>query len=871
MVSPHLRFLALGLEFRYDKGPMRNILRHVSQYRISATALLVTLAFVAPVIGQQSENSNSDSATETQNASPTPTPSPAPTPIPVSDINARAEETRLRVEGIQKGLVLSPAVLTIQTSLPELTKELDARTAESRGLMTARPSLETLKTIEQDWQVSAKSLPAWKSELKSAIDGLEKSLAELETLRKEWALTLELIEAPQKDQEGTGSEKNKIEVPAEVLSTVRSMIAITVSTEKKVKETIAEVLSLQTRVSKQDNRVAEMFTTIADRREDALSNLFVRESPPIWSANRTTSSFGEMFTEAGRSYRIQFNTIRDYVSDKIEAIALHVLIFFGFAGILLWARKKARPLVEKDPEIRPAYSVFELPVAGALVLAVMLSGRFYPQAPRMMMAILGAAALVPGVLYLRRILEKPLYPVFNALIVFYLVDLLRQITATLPFLSRIMFTAEMLGAIAFLAWYLWSRAANDDRDIEYQDIFLIIRKAIPVLIVLFSVALIASVFGYVGLSHTVGNSVLASSYSAIILYATVQIVKSLLVFALRIRPFSQLGMVQHHLQLIKSKCFRLLDWVGIISWILLTLNLFSIRRNVFGYLGDWLSYEISLGSVTFTASDILVFGFTIWLSFAISRLVRFFLEEDVYPRVKLGSGISYATSTILHYVLLVVGVLLAIAAIGIDLTNFTILAGAFGVGLGFGMQAIVSNFVSGLILLFERPVELDDFVQVGAHQGLLKKIGLRASVLRTLDGSEIILPNSQLITEEVTNWTFSDQERRLEINIGVAYGTDPRRVMEILNELATKNVDILSEPPPRSIFVGFGESSLDFQLRAWTDKADQWVVVQSDLTLAIHDALKEAEIEIPFPQRDLHVRGLSAEAAKALTGEKNEN
>ncbi|MDH3492671.1 MAG: mechanosensitive ion channel [Acidobacteriota bacterium] len=850
---------------------MRNILRHVSQYRISATALLVTLAFVAPVIGQQSENSNSDSATETQNASPTPTPSPAPTPIPVSDINARAEETRLRVEGIQKGLVLSPAVLTIQTSLPELTKELDARTAESRGLMTARPSLETLKTIEQDWQVSAKSLPAWKSELKSAIDGLEKSLAELETLRKEWALTLELIEAPQKDQEGTGSEKNKIEVPAEVLSTVRSMIAITVSTEKKVKETIAEVLSLQTRVSKQDNRVAEMFTTIADRREDALSNLFVRESPPIWSANRTTSSFGEMFTEAGRSYRIQFNTIRDYVSDKIEAIALHVLIFFGFAGILLWARKKARPLVEKDPEIRPAYSVFELPVAGALVLAVMLSGRFYPQAPRMMMAILGAAALVPGVLYLRRILEKPLYPVFNALIVFYLVDLLRQITATLPFLSRIMFTAEMLGAIAFLAWYLWSRAANDDRDIEYQDIFLIIRKAIPVLIVLFSVALIASVFGYVGLSHTVGNSVLASSYSAIILYATVQIVKSLLVFALRIRPFSQLGMVQHHLQLIKSKCFRLLDWVGIISWILLTLNLFSIRRNVFGYLGDWLSYEISLGSVTFTASDILVFGFTIWLSFAISRLVRFFLEEDVYPRVKLGSGISYATSTILHYVLLVVGVLLAIAAIGIDLTNFTILAGAFGVGLGFGMQAIVSNFVSGLILLFERPVELDDFVQVGAHQGLLKKIGLRASVLRTLDGSEIILPNSQLITEEVTNWTFSDQERRLEINIGVAYGTDPRRVMEILNELATKNVDILSEPPPRSIFVGFGESSLDFQLRAWTDKADQWVVVQSDLTLAIHDALKEAEIEIPFPQRDLHVRGLSAEAAKALTGEKNEN
>lgn len=829
--------------------------------------LLIAISAVDTGIGQEPQSTTGISGTAVESPTPAETPRPVPTPIPVSDINPKAEETRLKIDTIKNSLVLGPEIINIRTSLSQLTKDFDVKAAETKNLLNARPSLETLKTIEQDWQAASSAIPAWKNVVTTAIEGFDKSISELEELKSTWKLTLGSFEQGSQDKEtGTGGEGDSItgnnDVPEALVTTVRSMVALIESTEKSVRASKSDVLSLQTSISKQDNRRNEMLKSISDLRAEALTHLLVRDSPPIWSASKSTSSFGELFSEAGQSYRKQFESIREYVSGKFEAIILHVLIFLVFAGVLLWARKRARPLVEKEPEIGPAYSVFELPVAGALVLAVLLSGRLYPQAPRMMMAILGAAALVPGVLYLRKILEKPLYPIFNALLALYLVDLLRQITATLPLLTRIIFSFEMLGAITFLLWFLWARRVEKDTEDEYQDIFLVIRKAVPVIIVLFAVSLIASIFGYVSLSHTVGNSVLASSYTALILYATVQIIKSLVVFALRIRPLSELGMVQNHRSLIKNKCFRLLKWAGIISWVLLTLNLFSIRQSVLGYIGDWLSHEISVGSLSFTAGDLLVFGFTVWLAFAISRLVRFVLEEDIYTRVELGGGVAYAISTILHYVLLLVGVLLAIAAIGVDLTNFTILAGAFGVGLGFGMQAIVNNFVSGLILLFERPVKVEDFVQVGTHQGELKRIGLRASVLRTLDGSEVILPNGQLISEEVTNWTFSDQERRLEISVGVAYGTDPRQVLEMFDRLAAENKDILSEPGPRSIFVGFGESSLDFQLRAWTDKADQWVIVQSDLTLAIHDALLAAGIEIPFPQRDIHIRGDSTEEKK---------
>ena len=309
---------------------------------------------------------------------------------------------------------------------------------------------------------------------------------------------------------------------------------------------------------------------------------------------------------------------------------------------------------------------------------------------------------------------------------------------------------------------------------------------------------------------------------------------------------------------------RGLRWLAIISWIILTLNVFSIREPIYGFIKEIFSAQFGFGSFHISLGDIVAFGVTVWLAFLISRFVRFVLEEDVYPRVTLAGGIPYAITTMTHYVILIVGFFLAIAALGVDLTKFTILAGAFGVGLGFGLQNIVNNFVSGLILLFERPVKVGDVIQLGEHQGDLKRIGLRASVVRTLQGSEVIVPNGQLISEEVINWTFSDQQRRLEINVGIAYGNDPAEVIKILTEAVADHPDVLKQPAPGCLFLGFGDNSLDFQARAWTAKTSQWVVVQSDLAVAMNKALTEAGIEIPFPQRDLNLKIVNNDLLEGL-------
>jgi small-conductance mechanosensitive channel len=192
------------------------------------------------------------------------------------------------------------------------------------------------------------------------------------------------------------------------------------------------------------------------------------------------------------------------------------------------------------------------------------------------------------------------------------------------------------------------------------------------------------------------------------------------------------------------------------------------------------------------------------------------------------------------------------------MSRFTLLAGAFGVGLGFGLQNVVNNFVSGLILIFERPIQVEDVVEVGGIQGRVKRIGIRASTVRTWSGAEVIVPNGDLISQQVTNWTLSDRLRRMEVAVGVKYGTDPQRVIDLLLETVTRHPDVLDDPEPVALFQGFGASSLDFVVRAWT-AGESWWTVNSDLTVAVNNALKEADIEIPFPQRDLHLRTVSPE------------
>src|SRR5262245_3275405 len=290
-----------------------------------------------------------------------------------------------------------------------------------------------------------------------------------------------------------------------------------------------------------------------------------------------------------------------------------------------------------------------------------------------------------------------------------------------------------------------------------------------------------------------------------------------------------------------------------VTWVLLSLGAFSLREAVISRTVALFStdigvrwFRISLGAVTACA-------LTIWITLLLSRFLRFLLQEEIYHRFQLARGPAYAVSTLVHYVVLLVGFYVAIAALGADMTKFAILAGAVGVGAGFGLQNIFNNFFSGLILLFERPVQVGDLIQVGDQTGVVRRIGIRASIIALDDKSQLIIPNGQLISDKVTNRTFSSLQKRMELTIRTAYGEDPKQVIGLLVKTAAARPNVTKDPAPDAVLKQFAEDALVFVLGFTTEDVARSPFVQSDVAVAVNAALRGAGIEIPVPQRIVHL------------------
>lgn len=265
------------------------------------------------------------------------------------------------------------------------------------------------------------------------------------------------------------------------------------------------------------------------------------------------------------------------------------------------------------------------------------------------------------------------------------------------------------------------------------------------------------------------------------------------------------------------------------------------------------SFEIAGNAISLW--DVLTLLVLTGLLLYLSGRIRNWIVLKLMARSQIDIGVRQAFGTIFRYVVVVIGLIVIVETVGIDLSALTIVAGALGVGVGFGLQTITNNIVSGLVILFERPIKVGDRIQVGEVAGDVMDISARATTVRTNDNISIIVPNSDFITEKVINWSHSDRIVRIHVPVGVAYKSDPERVREVLLRIAEEHPGVLKSPAPDVIFEEFGDSALKFVLRVWTS---QYIAMprnlQSDVNFAIKKKLNEAGIEIPFPQRDLHIR-----------------
>ncbi len=376
-------------------------------------------------------------------------------------------------------------------------------------------------------------------------------------------------------------------------------------------------------------------------------------------------------------------------------------------------------------------------------------------------------------------------------------------------------------------------------------------------LVIVSGSLLANFFGYLALSRVLRSGAILSAFFAVVLYTAFIATTAILSLFWQTRRTPLLSSVSNYAERIPKWGARVLIIISSALWLYATLGFFTIRENVLGALSSVLTKPIKLGAINFSLGDVLTFFLIFVLGVIFANIIRVVLRADVLERLPLKHGIPYAISTITYYLLLLLVFLLSLAAAGVELSRFTLLTGAFGVGAGFGLQNIINNFFSGIILLFERPIRIGDSLEIGAVSGDVVRIGMRSTSMRTARGAEVIVPNSILISSQVTNWTLSQEERRDELAVEVAYDTDPERVLNLLVEVAQSHHDVLRDPKPTALFMGFGNNALNFELRFWVAHTGMHQQVKSDLGLKVASALRESAIELALPRQEMYIKRMN--------------
>jgi len=367
----------------------------------------------------------------------------------------------------------------------------------------------------------------------------------------------------------------------------------------------------------------------------------------------------------------------------------------------------------------------------------------------------------------------------------------------------------------------------------------------------------AALLGHANLGAYLSESLLASGVVVGILFLLRGLCRELIGGALRSNFLQERLAVRHATRnLFKFWLRALLDIVTFGIGLFLVLVLWGVPvADMWAWTRDALQ-GITVGDVTISIVDILTALSIVVIALIVVRMLQRLLSERVLPQTGLDPGLRHSLSAGFGYLGLIIALALGISAVGLDLTNLALIFGALSVGIGFGLQGVVNNFVSGLILLIERPIKVGDWVVVGTNEGYVKTIRLRATELETFQRASIVIPNSEIVSTAVVNWTHKDRYGRVDVPVGVAYGSDVEQVKEILMTCLKENQDIVAWPAPRVLFRRFGDSALEFEARGFLSNIENLYTAQSDLLTAIDKAFREAGVQIPFPQRDLHVKNI---------------
>jgi small-conductance mechanosensitive channel len=653
----------------------------------------------------------------------------------------------------------------------------------------------------------------------------------------------------------TKDELNIKDVPEPIWERIESVLIETTELNKVISDKQYSLLVQEDRVTSMIIAVDEVMDKINEKMQDEKGQFFTLDSPPIWSIFTADDDTISVLAKAKDSFESQKKDFGNFRKNYQKNIRNHILTFLIIVLILIYLRHRVDKwsIQLENEKTKTSIYVINRPFMVALTIALLITLYYYPEAPQTVINLIYLLSIIP-ILFLL----PGMFPNFKRIYI-YLFAVLFLLSEVSLFFERY-YILDRISLLIFdlfaIGAFIYSIRPQSSLIIELRAMGM--RFAITLLNLIFIFILIGTISNILGntvLSNSLSHGAFITYFSGVLIYTGSKILKSF-VHLLTLSNLSKtLNVLQKYPKEISKGLINVINIGAAFYWIYVVLDLFLIYDPIVKWIMGIITKPWQIGEVVFTIGSFLAFFITIWISVFLSKIIRILLQDEILVRFDMKRGMPGAISMMVRISLITIGIILACSAAGIRLSDITIIFGALGVGVGFGLQDIVKNFISGLIIAFERPLQKGDVIQIATLNlmGTIQEIGIRSSIIKTYDGAEVVVPNGNLISSEMINWTLSNRDSRREILIGVKYGTDIQKVLKILHETVDQQENVYKNPPPWIIFSEFGDSSLNFRVTFWT-KFDVGLSIKSVVGAAIDEAFKKEGIEIPFPQRDLHLR-----------------
>lgn len=613
-----------------------------------------------------------------------------------------------------------------------------------------------------------------------------------------------------------------------------------------VRDSLKSSIGLQNRITDLALVSQSYHDNILELQLVELGALVISHNEPIWSVQRETDST-KMASNPVSLLAFGMEDSKLFLSDRVESLILLGISFLLLTALLYWLNRVHKNVNKETDDVHAGIRdyIISRPLIVAFMFTMLLALWWLPQKPILLREIYSVLFILPFLPIFYHMVHRSIR---HSLVILFVIFIFLSINEYLhlgPIYARVSTLFESLALIAFHIWFLKNRQKlklDDSKDnLLYRFLFFIQ----PILFFLSVVAFLGNVFGYYYLSELLNSGVLLSLLLLILFSTGLSCLVTVIYFFFQSSAADKVLLLKTRKDIIYEWLFKKLRMATIVLWMYYMLRSFYLWTPFMKGATQLWQTGYEFGSVVISVGGIINFVLIIYLSWVISFSIKIFLEIEIFERLNMPRGVPMAISSLTQYFLFFLGFMIALAAAGINLQNLSLLAGALGVGIGFGLQNIVNNFISGLILAFERPVTAGDIIDVGGHEGEVKKIGIRASIIKQWDGSEVLVPNAELISNKVINWTLAKYTRRMILTVQTHLDTDPDLVLKVIKQAAYKVEFVLHTPEAKAYFQGVKDKQMEFALFYWA--SGNILDCKSDVNLEVQKSLRESGINLVMP------------------------